>query len=64
MAGCDRVRTTFTSARLGLIGHCYSGMLDIMTDVTLVLIVFGTHVEVVEVDGVERVRSRGQPGDS
>jgi len=31
-------------------GHYYSGMLDIMTDVTLVSIVFGTHVEIVEVD--------------
>ena len=26
-------------------GHYYSGMLDIMTDVTLVSIAFGTHVE-------------------
>jgi L-arabinose isomerase len=31
-------------------GHYYSGMLDIMTDVTLVSIVFGTHMEIVEVD--------------
>jgi L-arabinose isomerase len=31
-------------------GHYYSGMLDIMTDVTLVSIAFGTHVEIVEVD--------------
>jgi L-arabinose isomerase len=45
-----RVRTTLASARLGLMGHYYSGMLDIMTDVTLVSIVFGTHVEIVEVD--------------
>jgi L-arabinose isomerase len=45
-----RVRSTLASARLGLMGHYYSGMLDIMTDVTLVSIVFGTHVEMVEVD--------------
>jgi L-arabinose isomerase len=45
-----RVRCTLQSARLGLMGHYYSGMLDIMTDVTLVSIVFGTHVEIVEVD--------------
>jgi L-arabinose isomerase len=31
-------------------GHYYSGMLDIMTDVTLVSIAFGTHVELLEVD--------------
>ncbi|MDE3188364.1 MAG: arabinose isomerase [Acidobacteriota bacterium] len=45
-----RVQCTLASARLGLMGHYYSGMLDIMTDVTLVSIVFGTHVEIVEVD--------------
>ncbi len=45
-----RVRTALASVRLGLMGHYYSGMLDIMTDVTLVSIVFGTHVEIVEVD--------------
>lgn len=45
-----RVRSALASARLGLMGHYYSGMLDIMTDVTLVSIVFGTHVELLEVD--------------
>jgi L-arabinose isomerase len=45
-----RLRATLASARMGLMGHYYSGMLDIMTDVTLVSIVFGTHVEIVEVD--------------
>jgi L-arabinose isomerase len=45
-----RVRAALASTRLGLMGHYYSGMLDIMTDVTLVSIVFGTHVEIVEVD--------------
>lgn len=45
-----QVRATLSSARLGLMGHYYNGMLDIMTDVTLVSIVFGTHLEIVEVD--------------
>jgi L-arabinose isomerase len=45
-----RVRSALASSRLGLMGHYYSGMLDIMTDVTLVSIAFGTHVEIVEVD--------------
>jgi L-arabinose isomerase len=44
------VRSTLAWARLGLMGHYYNGMLDIMTDVTLVSIVFGTHVEILEVD--------------
>lgn len=45
-----RVKAALANARLGLMGHYYSGMLDIMTDVTLVSIAFGTHVEIVEVD--------------
>jgi L-arabinose isomerase len=45
-----RVRAALGAARLGLMGHYYSGMLDIMTDVTLVSIAFGTHVELLEVD--------------
>jgi L-arabinose isomerase len=45
-----QVRAALSSARLGLMGHYYSGMLDIMTDVTLVSIAFGTHVELLEVD--------------
>jgi L-arabinose isomerase len=45
-----RVRSALASARLGLMGHYYSGMLDIMTDVTLISIAFGTHIELLEVD--------------
>jgi L-arabinose isomerase len=45
-----RVKAALAAARLGLMGHYYSGMLDIMTDVTLVSIVFGTHAEMLEVD--------------
>ena len=45
-----QVRTTLASTRLGLMGHYYSGMLDVMTDLTLVSIVFGTRVEILEVD--------------
>jgi L-arabinose isomerase len=47
-----RVRSALAACRLGLMGHYYSGMLDMMTDVTQVSIVFGTHVEIVEVDGL------------
>ena len=45
-----RVRSALAGARMGLMGHYYSGMLDIMTDVTLVSITFGTHAELLEVD--------------
>ena len=45
-----RVRAALAEARLGLMGHYYSGMLDIMTDVTLLSIAFGVHAELLEVD--------------
>ena len=45
-----QVRSSLAAARLGLMGHYYSGMLDIMTDVTLVSIAFGAHAEILEVD--------------
>ena len=50
-----RVRCVLASARLGLMGHYYSGMLDIMTDVTLVSIAFGTHVETARSRRAERL---------
>ena len=52
-----QVRSALSSTRLGLLGHYYSGMLDIMTDVTLVSIVFGTHVEILEVDELSALAS-------
>jgi len=36
--------------RLGVMGHYYSGMLDIYSDLTLQSATFGTHLEIVEVD--------------
>jgi len=36
--------------RLGLVGHYYSGMLDIYTDLTQQLATFGGHMEILEID--------------
>ena len=41
---------------LGLMGHYYSGMLDIYTDVTRVSAIFGTHIEMLEVDELSALR--------
>jgi L-arabinose isomerase len=56
-----QVRSTLASSRLGLMGHYYSGMLDIMTDVTLVSIAFGTHAEIVEVDELSALVAEVDP---
>jgi len=49
------VRATLRSARHGLMGHLYPGMLDVSTDLTTVSTTFGSHVEVLEFDDL-RVR--------
>jgi L-arabinose isomerase len=43
-------------SRLGLMGHYYSGMLDIATDLTQVSGRFGIHVETLEVDELSGLR--------
>ena len=52
-----RVRAAMAAARVGLLGHYYSGMLDIMTDVTLLSIAFGIHAEILEVDELSALRA-------
>jgi L-arabinose isomerase len=42
--------------RLGLMGHTYGGMLDIQSDATLQSVVFGTHIEHIEVDELSALR--------
>ncbi|WP_419818082.1 arabinose isomerase [Glaciibacter flavus] len=44
------VRAALRHARHGLMGHVYPGMLDVSTDLTLLPVTFGSHVEVVEFD--------------
>lgn len=44
------VRATLRTARAGLMGHLYPGMLDVSTDLTLVSTQLGAHVEVLEFD--------------
>ena len=45
-----RAKKALAENRLGLLGHYYSGMFDIETDVTQVAITFGSHIEHLEVD--------------
>jgi L-arabinose isomerase len=56
------VKSALASNRLGLMGHYYNGMLDVMTDVTQVAITFGSHVEILEVDELSGLRAEiGEP---
>lgn len=51
------VMVTLNHLRLGLMGHYYSGMLDIATDLTAVARVFGVHLEMLEVDELSGLRA-------
>ncbi|MCH7226475.1 arabinose isomerase [Haloferula sp. A504] len=57
-----RVAAVMAENRLGLMGHYYSGMLDIYSDTTLQCAVFGTHIEILEVD--ELADRRRKVGDA
>jgi L-arabinose isomerase len=51
-----RVAHTMAYNRLGCMGHYYSGMLDIYTDLTLQYATFGGHIELIEVDELSALR--------
>jgi L-arabinose isomerase len=51
-----RVKHALFHNRLGCMGHYYSGMLDIYTDLTGLLAAFGGHVEMIEVDELAVLR--------
>ena len=56
------VAHTMAHNRLGLMGHYYSGMLDMYSDLTLQLTTFGGHVEILEIDELAELR-RAVTGD-
>lgn len=49
--------------RLGCMGHYYSGMLDIYTDLTLQYASFGGHIELIEVDELASLRKTNTAQD-
>jgi L-arabinose isomerase len=53
-----RVKKALADNRIGLMGHYYSGMLDIQTDLTGVAISFGSHIEHLEVDELSGLRGK------
>ena len=49
--------------RLGCMGHYYSGMLDIYTDLTQQYACFGGHIEIIEVDELSALRKNISDGE-
>jgi L-arabinose isomerase len=52
----SRVAHSMEHNRLGVMGHYYSGMLDIYSDLTLQSSTFGTQLEMIEVDELSALR--------
>jgi L-arabinose isomerase len=53
-----RVANTMSYNRLGCMGHYYSGMLDIYTDLTQQYAHFGGHIELIEVEELASLRKQ------
>lgn len=51
------VRRRMQTSRLGVMGHYYAGMLDVYTDMTMQSSVFGTHIDLIEIDELAALRS-------
>ncbi len=58
-----RVAHVMAHNRLGVMGRYYNGMLDIYSDMTLQSAVFGTHVEIVEIDELAELRRAATPAE-
>lgn len=52
---------SLASTRLGILGHYYSGMLDVYSDPTQLSAFFGTHIEHIEIDALKALRRRVTP---
>ncbi|MBO9112449.1 MULTISPECIES: arabinose isomerase [Rhizobium/Agrobacterium group] len=52
-----RVAHVMAHNRLGVMGRYYNGMLDIYSDLTAQAAAFGTHIEVLEIDELARLRN-------
>lgn len=59
-----KVAANMHGNRLGLMGHYYGGMLDIYSNITLHCAIFGTHVEMIEVDELTALRRKVSPAAS
>jgi L-arabinose isomerase len=51
-----RVAAAMRSNRMGVLGHYYGGMLDVYSDLTRHSVVFGTHIELLEMCELKKFR--------
>ena len=58
-----RVHASLAQSRIGMMGHIYSGMLDIATDITRLAATFGLHAEMLEVDELSGIAAEVAPSE-
>jgi L-arabinose isomerase len=56
-----KVAAAMRSNRLGILGHYYGGMLDVYTDTAKQSTVFGTHIELLEMCELKKLRDEATP---
>ena len=57
------VAKLFSQSRIGLLGHYYSGMLDVYSDYTQLSSVFGNHFDLIEIDELKSLRDAATDKD-
>ncbi|MDN5210463.1 L-fucose/L-arabinose isomerase family protein [Fulvivirgaceae bacterium BMA12] len=57
------VAASMRNNRLGILGHYYNGMLDVYTDITKQSVVFGTHIELLEMCELKKYRDGVTEGE-
>ncbi len=57
------VAETMRTNRLGVLGHFYSGMLDVYTDLSKQSAVFGTHIELLEMCELKKYRDEAREAE-
>ncbi len=58
-----QVASQLRNNRLGILGHYYGGMLDVYTDLTKQSAVFGTHIEMLEMCELKKLREEATSGE-
>jgi L-arabinose isomerase len=58
-----RVAVAMRKNRLGVLGHYYCGMLDVYTDLTKQSVIFGTHIELLEMCELKKYRDEASSAE-
>lgn len=58
-----QVAASLKNGQLGILGHYYNGMLDVYADLTRLTATFGTHMELLEMCSLQKIREEISPAE-